>query len=92
MCRNQSPKAPIAWDPLEKSEGQSLRRVSIQEGPGTKPEPETGFFRTILPGTESGTGTARTVLSGTVEPKPEPYTFPLRGNEVTEPNRTEATL
>ena len=37
--------------------------------PGTEPEPETGTVGTVFPGTERGTGTARTVFQ---EPKPEP--------------------
>ena len=40
----------------------------LQGGPGTEPEPETRTVGTVFPGTERGTGTARTVF----EPKPEP--------------------
>ena len=36
---------------------------SLQGGPGTEPEPETGTVGTVFPRTERGTGTAGTVLS-----------------------------
>ena len=39
----------------------------MQDGPGTEPEPETGTLGAVFPGTERGTGTARTVFQ---EPKP----------------------
>ena len=41
----------------------------LQDGPGTEQEPETGTVGTVFPGTEIGTGTARTVVQ---KPKPEP--------------------
>ena len=43
--------------------------IAKQDRVGTEPEPETGTVRTILPGTEVGTGTlfpaVRTILPGT---------------------------
>ena len=50
--------------------------ISLQGGPGTEPEPETGTVATVFPGTERGTGTAGTVFQ---EPKPEPKpSFPVK--------------
>ena len=61
---SQHPPDTIRWTLFRCS-----LRGSLQGGPGTEPEPETGTVGTVFPGTERGTGTAGTVFQ---EPKPEP--------------------
>ena len=45
--------------------GFSSLNYVFQGGSGTEPEPETGIVGTVFPESESGTGTAGTVKTGT---------------------------